>query len=133
MSCVAGPARTAATYLLLLLSGAVTDVGFAARAAHADDTAPSRQWCIARGDLPPDCAHADLFSCSIAALLSGGSCVKVEPSLVPATTATTEPAPEPKKPKVARRKPATAHDKSSAAQHDELFREFERWKRTNTN
>jgi hypothetical protein len=132
MSCVAGPARTAATYLLLLLSGAVTDVGFAARAAHADDTTPSRQWCIARGDLPPDCAHNDLFSCSIAALLSGGSCVKVEQSLIPATTPEAT-APEPTKRKVVRRKPSTAQDKSSAAQHDELFREFERWKRTNTN
>jgi hypothetical protein len=121
----------------LLLLGSVTDVGLAARAAHADDSAPLRPWCVARSDLPLECVHSDLFSCSIAALLSGGSCVKVEAGMVPATTTTTatttEAAPEPRKPKVVRRKPSTAQDKSSAAQHDELFREFERWKRTNTN
>jgi hypothetical protein len=131
MSCVAGPARIAAYCVFLLLLGAVTDVGFAARAAHADDATPSRPWCIARNDLPLDCVHADIVSCSFAALLSGGSCVKVEPGLVPATTV--ETAPEPKKQKVARPKSATAQQKSSAAQHDELFREFERWKRTKTN
>ena len=148
MSCVVGSARTAAYCFMLLLLGAITDVAFAARAAQAQaqaaaqpkeaDPRPMRPWCVAKTDLPLDCVHEDVVSCSMAALLSGGSCVKVEPSALPAPTV--EVAPEPKKRNVARsksttvqQKPATTQQKSSAAQNDKLFREFERWKRTTTN
>jgi hypothetical protein len=117
----AGPAA----YVVMLLLGGVVTVG-SAQAAHANDVdaAPSYPWCIARGDLPPDCTYSDPLACNIAAFLTVGACVKAEPSVSPATTVAAAPVRQ--KRKMVQRKPP-------AAEHDKLFREFVRWKRDAAN
>lgn len=124
MSCVVSPARLTAYVFMLLLGGTVA-VG-SARAAQANDVdaTPSYPWCVARGDLPPDCRYSDPLACNIAAFLTVGACVKAESSLSPAATVAAAPV---------RQKRKTAQRKLSAAQHDKLFREFVRWKRDAAN
>lgn len=126
MCCVPSPAKPAASCIFALLLGAVIVVGISAPAAHARDVdaAPLHSWCIARRDLPPDCVYHDLFTCGITAILTGSTCVKAEPSLIPATTVAAAPV---------RQKRKVARHKSSADQHDKLFQEFVRWKRDPTN
>jgi hypothetical protein len=122
MRCVVSVAKPAARSVLLLLS-AVIVAGFGTGAAHANelDGAPVRSWCVARGDVPPDCVHSDVVSCSIAALLTGGFCFKEEPAASPPPTVAAAPP---------RQKRSAARRKTPASQQDELFREFEQWKRT---
>ncbi len=123
MRCVVSAAKPAACSALLLLLAAVIVVGFGTRAAHANepDAAPARSWCVARSDVPPNCVHSDPVSCGIAALLTGGFCVREEPAASPAVTVAAAPP---------RQKRSVARRKASASQQDELFREFEQWKRT---
>lgn len=124
-SCVVSLFKPAASAFLVLLLGVVV-VGFAPCAARANDGADAtllHSWCIARGDLPPDCVHDDPLTCNINAFLTGGACIKAEPIPPPATTVAAAPV---RPQKMARRKlPADRNDK--------LFREFERWKRNASN
>jgi hypothetical protein len=122
MRCVVSAAKPAPCSALLLL-GAVIVVGFGTGAAHANepDAASLRSWCVARSDVPPACVHPDLVSCSLAALFTGGYCFKDEQASSPAPTVATAPP---------RQKRNVARRKAQAPQQDELFKEFEQWKRT---
>jgi hypothetical protein len=94
-----------------------------AQAAHAKDEAATAapSWCVVRSSLQPDCAYANLVTCSVNAILKGGHCIKAEWSAK--RTVTAEAVSQRQRRKAARRNP-------SAAENDKLFREFERWKET---
>jgi hypothetical protein len=115
-------AKPAACSALLLL-GAVVVIGFGAGTAHAREAgaASGHSWCVARGGTPLQCGHSDVVTCSLAALVTAGYCVKAEPPSSPATTVAVAPP---------RAKRSAPRRKLSASQRDELFHEFERWKRT---
>lgn len=86
-----------------------------ADAAYAKDEAATAAWCVVRSSLQPDCAYANLVTCSVNAILKGGHCIKAEWNAK--STATAEAVAQRQRRKVARR-------------NDKLFREFERWKET---
>jgi hypothetical protein len=122
MRCVVSAAKSVACSALLLL-GAVVVAGFGIGAAHANEpeAASARSWCVARSDAAPDCVHSDLVSCGIAALLKGGYCFKDEQAAAPSPTVAAAPSSQ---------KRSATRRKAPTSQQDELFREFEQWKRT---
>lgn len=124
MSCVVSPTRSAACRSFGLLFGAMVVVGMSTGEAYANDpgATPAPSWCVARGDAQPECVYDNLVACGLNAMLTGGSCVKVEWTAPPATTAAVAPP--------RRKPPPTPRKQTTAQQHDKLFREFERWKET---
>lgn len=123
MRCVVSAAGSAACSAVLLLSAVI--ITGSGGTAHAQEPEPAAAtapgWCVARGGERPDCVHADVVTCNLAALFSGGMCVREEPAPAPVVAAA-PPAP----------KRTAPRRKASVSQQDELFREFERWKRTST-
>jgi cell division septation protein DedD len=124
------PTRFAELYFLLLL-GAVVLAAIDARAAQAFDAeainarAPGHPWCVTRegSGVPAACEYDNFLTCSMAAIMAGGSC-KERLSL--SVTAGAIPLPRPRKLSAAK-PPFQKRAAAPISGNDELFRKFVRW------
>ncbi len=115
-------------YLALGLAGVGTQNDASALDASAVAQAPATQWCLVQRDGKSDqpACYENLITCVMAALAHADSCSQRPGPISPSQDATTRRAPA-----VAagprRRAHASSHHKFSAAERDELFREFQKW------
>ena len=115
----------------LLMLGAAVAVGIGARAAQAFDAvainarASGHPWCVTRegSDVPAACEYDNFLSCSMAAIMAGGSC-KERLSLF--VTAGAIPLPRPRKLSAAK-PPVQKRASAPINGNDRLFRKFVRW------
>jgi hypothetical protein len=123
------PTKFVELYLLLLLG--VVVAGIEARAAQAFDTeainarAPRHTWCVTREGtgVPAACEYDHFLTCSMAAIMAGGSC-KERLSL--SVTERAAPLPRPRKPAAAN-PPLQKRAAAPISGNNELFRKFVRW------
>ena len=124
------PTKFAKLSFLLLLGAAVV-AGIDARAAQAfgaaaiNARASGHPWCVTRegSDVPAACKYGNFLSCSIAAIMAGGSC-KERLSLF--VTAGAIPLPRPRKLSAAK-PPVQKRASAPINGNDQLFRKFVRW------
>jgi cell division septation protein DedD len=115
----------------LLLLGAAVAAGIDARAAQAFDAAvtnaraPDHLWCVTHegSDVPAACEYGNFLTCSMAAIMAGGSC-KERLSLY--VTAGGVPLPRPRRPSAAKL-PLQKRASALISGNDDLFRKFVRW------
>jgi hypothetical protein len=118
-------------YPTLLLLGAAVAAGIDARAAQAFDAvvtnarAPNHLWCVTHkdSDVPAACEYGNFLTCSMAAIMAGGSC-KERLNLY--VTAGGVPLPRPRKPSAAKL-PLQKRASALISGNDNLFRKFVRW------
>ena len=112
-------------YLALGLAAVGTHNDASALDAGAVAPAPSTQWCLVQRNGASDqpACYENLISCVMTALAHAGSCTQRTP-VPPSEAATTR-----RVPTVAprRRTHASSDHKFTAAQRDELFRQFQNW------
>jgi hypothetical protein len=117
--------RRAMMNLSLALGLAVAGTYNDASALDVGPVAQAPQWCLfQRGSNQPTC-YENLITCIMAALAHTGSCSQ-RPSVPPSKAATTQRAPA-IAPVSRHRTHASSPHKFSAAERDELFREFQKW------
>jgi SPOR domain len=115
---------------LLPLAAAVA-AGVDVRAAEAFDAvvtsarAPDHLWCVTHegSDVPAACEYGNFLTCSMAAIMAGGSC-KDRLSLY--VTAGGAPLPRPRRPSAAKL-PLQKRASALISGNDDLFRKFVRW------
>jgi cell division septation protein DedD len=115
---------------LMLLAAAVA-AGVDVRAAEAFDAVvtnartPDRLWCVTHegSDVPAACAYANFLTCSMAAIMAGGSCKE---RLNLRVTAGEVPLSRPRKPSAAKL-PLQKRASALISGNDNLFRKFVRW------
>jgi cell division septation protein DedD len=113
---------------LLLLAAAVAAGVDSAKAFDAVVTnarAPDHLWCVTHegSDLAAACEYGNFLTCSMAAIVAGGSC-KERSSLY--VTAGGVPLPRPRKPSAAKL-PLQKRASALISGNDNLFRKFVRW------
>jgi hypothetical protein len=117
--------RRAMMNLSLALGLAVAGTYNDASALDVGPVAQAPQWYLfQRGSNQPTC-YENLITCIMAALAHTGSCSQ-RPSVPPSKAATTQRAPA-IAPVSRHRTHASSPHKFSAAERDELFREFQKW------
>jgi len=124
------PTKFAELSFLLLIGTAVV-AAIDARAAQAFDAlainarASGHPWCVTRegSDVPAACEYDNFLSCSMAAIMAGGSC-KERLSLF--VTAGAIPLPRPRKLSAAK-PPVQKRASAPINGNDQLFRKFVRW------
>jgi hypothetical protein len=124
------PTKFAELSFLLLLGAAVV-AGIDARAAQAFDAvainarASGHPWCVRHegSDVPAACEYDNFLSCSMAAIMAGGSCKERLRLFV---TAGSVPLPRPRKLSAAK-PPLQKRDSAPISGNDELFRKFVQW------
>jgi hypothetical protein len=125
------PTKFVELYLLLLVCGVVM-AAIDARVAQAFDTeainagAPGHSWCVTRegSGVPAACEYDHFLTCSVAAIMAGGTCKK---RLSLSATAGAVQLPRPRKVSAAK-PPVQKRAAAPISGNDELFREFVQWR-----
>ena len=134
-----GPWRRGSVVMGLSLALGAAAAGMGSDAARALDAravapAPSAHWCVFRRDGSSDqpACYENLMTCVMAALAHASWCTQLSSPVTPSENAVNRRAPAVAPLSRRRAHASSRHHKLTAAERDELFREFQQWKERST-